>query len=398
MLRPSGVSSASELNCAQSASCCSVKPSAGMNAAARRLPKVMVPVLSSSSTSTSPAASTARPDVAMTLDAIIRLTPRPPMANSRPPMVVGMRQPRRATSTVIVTGAPSLATATLNKENGSKVAVASRKTKVSAMSNMVSAISFGVFCRLAPSTMAIMRSMKASPGFTATRTTSQSDNTRVPPVTAEKSPPDSRTTGADSPVMALSSTEATPSTTTPSAGITSPVSTRKKSPLRSCGAGVAVQSERDFADRNFLALTDFFKPRKEAAWALLRPSAKLSAKFANSTVNHSHAVTAKMKPAGASPWPRNAWTNKREVRRLPMYTTNITGLRICTLGESLRNESAMAGPKRAESNNVKDLRTMLRPSVNREQLQMLDHWSEREPLNLVQRPYQHHGADEHCNE
>jgi len=237
--------------------------------------------------------------------------------------------------------------------------VASRKTSVRAMSNMVSAISFGVFCRLAPSTMAIMRSMNASPGFTATHTTSQSDNTRVPPVTAEKSPPDSRTTGADSPVMALSSTEATPSTTTPSAGITSPVSTRKKSPLRSCGAGVAIHSVRFFAARNFLALTDCFKPRREAAWALLRPSARASAKFANSTVNHSHAVTAKMKPAGASPWPRSACTNKTLVRRLPMYTTNITGLRICTLGESLRKESATAGPKSAESNNVRDLRTML---------------------------------------
>ena len=52
-----------------------------------------------------------------------------------------------------------------------------------------------------------------------TRTTIQSDSTRVPPVTAEKSPPDSRITGADSPVMALSSTEATPSITSPSAGM-----------------------------------------------------------------------------------------------------------------------------------------------------------------------------------
>ena len=43
--------------------------------------------------------------------------------------------------------------------------------------------------------------------------------TRVPPVTALRSPPLSRTTGALSPVMALSSTEATPSITSPSAGI-----------------------------------------------------------------------------------------------------------------------------------------------------------------------------------
>ena len=39
---------------------------------------------------------------------------------------------------------------------------------------------------------------------------------RVPPVTALRSPPLSRMTGALSPVMALSSTEATPSITSPS--------------------------------------------------------------------------------------------------------------------------------------------------------------------------------------
>ena len=38
----------------------------------------------------------------------------------------------------------------------------------------------------------------------------RSDSTRVPPVTPERSPPASRMTGADSPVMADSSTDATP--------------------------------------------------------------------------------------------------------------------------------------------------------------------------------------------
>ena len=50
---------------------------------------------------------------------------------------------------------------------------------------------------------------------------SQSDSTVVPPVTADRSPPASRMTGADSPVMALSSTEAAPMTISPSAGICS---------------------------------------------------------------------------------------------------------------------------------------------------------------------------------
>ena len=68
MLRPSGVSSASEASCAASASSCSVNAGRGHETPmALRLPSVMVPVLSSSSTSTSPAASTARPLMASTL-------------------------------------------------------------------------------------------------------------------------------------------------------------------------------------------------------------------------------------------------------------------------------------------------------------------------------------------
>ena len=97
---------------------------------------------------------------------------------------------------------------------------------------MFSAISFGVFWRDAPSTSAIMRSTKVSPGFEVMRTTIRSESTRVPPVTAERSPPDSRTTGADSPVMADSSTEAMPWMMSPSPGIDSPADTTTMSPSR----------------------------------------------------------------------------------------------------------------------------------------------------------------------
>src|ERR1700737_1312810 len=54
---------------------------------------------------------------------------------------------------------------------------------VNPASRMLSAISFGVFCRSAPSTSAIMRSRNVSPGFTVTFTRIQSDSTFVPPVT-----------------------------------------------------------------------------------------------------------------------------------------------------------------------------------------------------------------------
>ena len=61
-------------------------------------------------------------------------------------------------------------------------------TSVRPARKIFSAISLGVFCRSAPSTRAIMRSRKDSPGLAVMRTTMRSDNTFVPPVTAERSP------------------------------------------------------------------------------------------------------------------------------------------------------------------------------------------------------------------
>ena len=61
----------------------------------------MVPVLSSSSVEQSPAASTARPDIASTFRCTIRSMPAMPIADSKPPIVVGARQTNSATSTVV---------------------------------------------------------------------------------------------------------------------------------------------------------------------------------------------------------------------------------------------------------------------------------------------------------
>ncbi len=170
----------------------------------------MVPVLSSSKVLTSPAASTARPLMASTLYWTRRSIPAIPMAESNPPIVVGMRQTSSETSTNIVCGALAYIA------KGCSVTTASRKMIVRPESRMLSAISLGVFCREAPSTSAIIRSRKVSPGFEVMRTLIQSESTFVPPVTADRSPPASRITGADSPVMADSSTDATPSITSPS--------------------------------------------------------------------------------------------------------------------------------------------------------------------------------------
>ena len=171
-----------------------------------------------------------------------------------------------------------------------------KNTSVRPTNKIVSASSLGVFWRLADSTMEIMRSRNDSPGLTVTSTTSQSDSTRVPPVTEEKSPPASRITGADSPVMALSSTEATPAITVPSSAIVSPASTSKVTPLRSSLARTAVQLLPWRGCSSTLATVSRFMPRKLAAWARLRPSASASAKLANSTVNHSHSAIASVKP------------------------------------------------------------------------------------------------------
>ena len=106
MLRPSGVSSASEASWAALAISSTVMPGAGRNAAAWRSPSVIVPVLSRRRTPMSPAASTARPLMARTFFWTMRSMPAIPMALSSPPIVVGIRQTRRATSTVVVKVTP----------------------------------------------------------------------------------------------------------------------------------------------------------------------------------------------------------------------------------------------------------------------------------------------------
>src|SRR5579864_75062 len=342
MLRPSGVSSASEASCEISASWRLSVLVTGMNSTACRLPSVIVPVLSSSRTSTSPAASTARPESAITLRLIMRSIPAMPIALSRPPIVVGMRQTRSATSTVIVTGVPRPATPTLNTEYGSSVAQTIKNRIVNPASRMLRAISLGVFWRRAPSISRIMRSMNPSPGSAVTRTINQSDRTRVLPVTALRSPPDSRITGALSPVTALSSTDAIPTTTSPSAGIISPVSTSTTSPFRSpVDETISALAPRSGRCRRLAGVSRRAR-RSASACAFPRPSAKASAKFAKTTVNHNHAETLPMKGAGASPRPPNAWTNRTAVRVAPISTTNMTGFRTCWRGSSRRNASRTA--------------------------------------------------------
>jgi hypothetical protein len=205
---------------------------------------------------------------------------------------------------------------------------------VSTLSRIDSAISLGVLWRSAPSTSAIIRSRKLRPGSEVIRTRIQSLSTLVPPVTAERSPPASRITGADSPVMADSSTEAIPSTTSPSPGMISPASTITSSPLRSATAGTASVVP---SWRRRRAVVCLRVRRSWSAWALPRPSAIASAKLADSTVNHSHNATWPVNERPPGPPPLTRLITKRSVTStLPTSTTNITGLRSWTRGLSLR--------------------------------------------------------------
>ena len=160
--------------------------------------------------------------------------------------------------------------------------------------------------------------------------------TFVPPVTALLSPPPSRMTGADSPVIADSSTDAAPSMISPSEGIKSPALQITTSPTASSDAHIS--SSIPF--RTLLALMftlDFFKA---SACAFPFPSASDSAKFANNTVNHSQIEI----------WKSNVHISPLIINRnvinavtmAPMSTRLITGFLYISKGLSFLKESLIA--------------------------------------------------------
>ena len=147
--------------------------------------------------------------------------------------------------------------------------------KVRPASRIASAISFGVRCRFAPSTRAIIRSRNVSPGFVVTSMTSRSLVSVVPPVTELRmSVPGSLSTGADSPVIAASLTKPMPSITSPSPAIVSPASTTMTSPFRSSDEPTSVRLPS--ARRRWAIVSDRVL-RRVAAWARPRASATASA-------------------------------------------------------------------------------------------------------------------------
>ena len=195
------------------------------------------------------------------------------------------------------------------------------------------AISLGVFWRLAPSTRVIIRSKKVCPRSAVIRTTMRSESTLVPPVTAERSPPDSRITGADSPVMADSSTEAMPSMISPSEGIRSLASHDDHVALVQFGGRRPVprcHRPGDAAPRSPSASCAECRP---GPCPCPLPWPRQS--WRRSPSRKSQTVMDQVKTDGC------AIASKR-VTRVPTSTTNITGLRICTAGSAWTGSRASA--------------------------------------------------------
>lgn len=105
-------------------------------------------------------------------------------------------------------------------------------------------------------------------------------------VTELLSPPASRITGADSPVMALSSIDARPSTISPSAATVSPATHSNRSP---CFSSELLTMCDCPSGSMRLAGVSSRVLRSESACALPRASAMASAKLAKSTVKRSTA-------------------------------------------------------------------------------------------------------------
>jgi len=187
-----------------------------------------------------------------------------------------------------------------------------------------------------------MRSRKPLPGSTVTLTLISSEMTRVPAVTAERSPPASRITGALSPVIAASFTDATPETTSPSEGMRSPVWTSTMSPTFSWLAGTVSYLRPSPLSR--LAVSSAFVARKLAACALPLPSASASAKVPNSTVSHSQATSCSLKPIERSSCPIRSRT---VISVATVAVTNMTGFRTSRPGASLVKEAPSAGTRRS---------------------------------------------------
>ena len=287
--RPSGVSSGSDESCAASASSSLVTPAAVRNSDACRLPSVIVPVLSSSSVFTSPAASTARPLTASTLCCTRRSMPAMPIARQQP--ADGRRnqahqqrdQHKRRLRRARVHRKRLQRDHRQQKDNRQPGQQDIQRNLIRRL------LPLRAFHQRDHAVQKRLAGVGRNPHHNHVAQHARSAGHR-----RLRSPPASRITGALSPVMADSSTDATPSITSPSPGIICPATTRTLSPTRRCELGNLFHSRRS-AFSLYAVVSDLARAQR----VRLRLAAALRhrlAKLANSTVNHSHSVICRLNP------------------------------------------------------------------------------------------------------
>ena len=147
--------------------------------------------------------------------------------------------------------------------------------------------------------------------------------------------------------MADSSTEAMPSMISPSEGMRSFASQTTMSPLLSSAAGTSSSVPSALSRRASVSERIL---RSVSACALPRPSAMASAKLAKITVRKSQTVMDHVKSDGCA-------IASTKVTTVPTSTTNMTGLRICTVGFNLTNESTRALRRIGPSKRLRDSAT-----------------------------------------
>ena len=231
------------------------------------------------------------------------------------------------------------------------VTVAKTKMMVKPASRILSAISFGVFWRSAPSTSLIMRSRKVEPSAAVMRTRIQSESTCVPPVTAERSPPDfaDDRRGLTRDRCLIDGGDALDHLTVGRDDVA--CLDHDHVADFQAGAGNELPALRALAAVNSLACVSVRWRRSVSACAFPRPSAMASAKLANRTVNHSQRMIWNSKAMLAPPVMRSR-TRMTVVKAVTTSSTNITGFFISVRGLSLTKAEPMAGKTILGSNKA----------------------------------------------
>ena len=157
--------------------------------------------------------------------------------------------------------------------------------------------------------------------------------------------------------------------TSPSLGIKSPISTSTRSPALSATASTRSNAV-DCASWIRFARISVRVRRRASAWALPRPSATASAKFANSTVNHSQIVICPenraLLPTTLPPPTIKSRIKNTVVSTETISTQNMTGFLTRVRGSSFLKDAQIAGTIKERWNNDIGRRLRLaRPPVGR---------------------------------